>query len=200
MNEHDTNDDAALAALAQANPVAGGGEARAALFEQITRSDPVTSPVWRSAPAIVGGTAAVIAVTVVAGVLMTRGGSGTTTPADGTGDELTDPGGGFAGMCVELYSPEGLANREWAFDGVVESIDGFLGTFSVNEYYKGDLGESVTLQVGPLTGMTSVGDDTVLAVGERYLVSGHSDEAWGCGFSQPYSDDAAAEWQAALGG
>ncbi|MEX2080553.1 MAG: hypothetical protein WEC33_02970 [Dehalococcoidia bacterium] len=200
MNEHDTNDDATLAALAQANPVTGGSEGRAALFEQITRSDPVTNPAWRSAPAIVGGTAAVIAVTVVAGVLMTRGGSSTPTPADGTGDELTDPGGGFAGMCIELYSLERLPNREWAFDGVVESIEGFQATFSVNEYYKGDLGESVTLQAGPLTGVTSVGDDTVLAVGERYLISGDSDAAWGCGFSKPYSDDVAAEWQAALGG
>ena len=53
-------------------------------------------------------------------------------PDRGDTAETTEPNTGAA-SCVEMYSPETLSNRSWAFDGTVASIDGDRVTFTVNE-------------------------------------------------------------------
>jgi hypothetical protein len=48
-----------------------------------------------------------------------------------------------------------------------------------------------------MTGTTvTPGGGPTLVVGERYLVAGEDRFVWGCGFTQPYGEVAAAEWAA----
>ena len=125
--------------------------------------------------------------------------------------------------CVEEYSPQTLTHRAFAFDGTVESIElrrdpqlevdeeegGSLVpwvTLSVNRWYRGGSGDDVGVWIENLNMTTSVG--TIRAEpGTRLLVAGEPrwggaplDDpiAWPCGFTQPYTPKAAAEWESAL--
>jgi hypothetical protein len=116
--------------------------------------------------------------------------------------------GDSSAMCMEVYSPETLPNRQLAFDGTVTEIAddpgldfGVLVTFDVNQVYIGDLGDTVTLQA---SGLGGVGGDTVdseggpgMSVGDRLLISGDEGFAWTCGFSRTWSQEMADEWEAA---
>lgn len=115
------------------------------------------------------------------------------TGTEGAGPNQT-PGAGI-GSCVETYSGETLADRDFAFDGTVTAIDGDSVTFTVNEAYQGDVGETITLQAPGMTGtsVTSAGGPS-LAEDERYLVAGDDQFVWACGFTQPYDQAVAAEW------
>jgi hypothetical protein len=112
------------------------------------------------------------------------------------------PSGGapIIGSCVEQYSPANLANRDFAFDGTVVTIEGDEVTFTVNSPYRGVDGTEVTLTAEGMTGtaITSGGGPT-LVEGARYLVAGDEAFVWGCGFTQPYDPAVAAVWEAALG-
>ncbi len=126
---------------------------------------------------------------VAALALLLNPGSPAPEPSD-------DPGTGI-GSCVETYSPEALANREFAFDGTIESIDGDDVTFRVNEAFAGDgaAGGTLTLSAPGMSGrsITSAGGPT-LTIGDRYLVAGDGGFVWACGFTQPYDAAVAAEW------
>lgn len=120
--------------------------------------------------------------------------------------ESADSSGGTSlGSCVERYSPETLTARSFAFDGTVSSVEKGTTetgsdsvTFSVNRWYKGgDDGGSVTLKAFGVGGVTSAGSISGTA-GERLLVTGDEDTIWTCGFTQPYTTQAAAEWEAAF--
>lgn len=141
----------------------------------------------------VGGVAAAGIAGVAALVLLLNPGSPAPEPSD-------DPGTGI-GSCVETYSPEALANREFAFDGTIESIDGDDVTFTVNEAFAGDgaAGGTVTLGAPGMSGtsITSAGGPT-LTIGDRYLVAGDGGFVWACGFTQPYDAAVAAEWAEAI--
>jgi len=117
----------------------------------------------------------------------------------GAPDRVDDPGTGI-GSCVETYSTETLANRDFAFDGIVTGINGDRVTFSVNESFAGDPSTeaSVTLSAPGMSGtsVTSAGGPT-LTVGDRYLVAGDDEFVWPCGFTQPYDESVAAEWREA---
>ncbi len=106
-------------------------------------------------------------------------------------------GGGFA-SCAFEYTPETLAERELAFDGVITGVDGDDITFDVGEVFTGEVGDTVTLGGGVLLvggGTVSAGESD-LAVGDRALVAGDGGFAWACGFTQPYDDGVAAQWRA----
>jgi hypothetical protein len=105
-----------------------------------------------------------------------------------------DAGGGV-GICI-AFSVEELAMRDFAIDGTVTAVDGDQVTFAVNESFIGDLSGSVTL-TAPETSQTSLEGGIELVQGERYLVSGDENTVWGCGFTQAYSESAAAEWATA---
>jgi hypothetical protein len=115
------------------------------------------------------------------------------TPAPGPSD---DPGTGI-GSCVETYSLDALANRDFAFDGTVAAMDGDSVTFSVYEAFSGDASadDSITLNAQGMSGtsITSAGGPT-LTEGKRYLVAGDDEFVWACGFTQPYDEAVAAEW------
>jgi hypothetical protein len=148
-----------------------------------TRQPTATQRVW-------GIGLAAAAVAGVAALALTLNPGGGPAPSD-------DPGTGI-GSCVETYSPEALANRDFAFVGTVSAIDADEVTFDVAESFIGDVAGSITLTAPGMTGtsVTSAGGPS-LAVGERYLVAGDDTFVWACGFTQPYDEGVAAEWAAA---
>jgi hypothetical protein len=119
--------------------------------------------------------------------------------------------GGAAASCVEQYSPETLEKREVAFDGTVEAVTpAFAGEnadepgevrFRVQEWFAGGSGQQVTLKhYSPGEAAVTSAGGPGLTTGARLLVSGDGGFVWECGFTQPYSAEAAAEWRAALAG
>ena len=123
-----------------------------------------------------------------------------------------------AASCVEVYSPETLANRSFAFDGTIASIETRTDPklpadqreapwvwFVVHQWFKGGSGETVGIWMDGVNIETSAG--TVAAQeGTRLLVAGEprwggkpleDPLAWTCGFTQEWSEEAAAEWEAA---
>lgn len=121
----------------------------------------------------------------------------------------TQSTGGGAASCAFSYSPETLAERDHAFDGVVLSVEeGVLGpgsipypeiTFEVGESFNdADSGTVKLLGSGLGSGLDSSTQGPAIEVGGRYLVAGDAEFAWGCGFTRPYSDAAADVWRAAF--
>lgn len=127
--------------------------------------------------------------------------------------------GGAAASCVEEYSTETLAGRDFAFAGEVVAIaeaeadpaaegdrDGSVRvTFGVTEWFAGGGPEAVTVDM-PAAGTGSV-DAPVYDEGTRLLVSGEprfggepldAPVAWGCGFTRPWDAGTAAEWRTAF--
>jgi hypothetical protein len=153
-----------------------------------TRSTPRTRLAWA------GGLAAAGIAGVVAIVLLLN----PVNPATDPSNDPSDEPGTDIGRCVETYSAETLANRDFAFDGIVTAIEGDKATFAVDEVFQGDIGDSITLQASGMTGtsVTSVGGPS-LARGERFLVAGDDEFVWACGFTQPYNEAVAAEWREA---
>lgn len=174
--------------------------------------DPTPAPTWRRT-ALAGAIVAAVALGGVAVALQLAGdgpasdevAEPVTTPDDGTAPgageqpDVMPPGGGMA-MCIAVYSPETLADREVAFAGTVTAMEGDAITFDVEETFRGDLGESVTLGGAEFIGGVNPDNPTPVAVGDRLLVAGDGGFAWGCGFTQPYDEDVAATWRATLAG
>lgn len=189
-------DEELMEELTMANPVdhADVDEAKAeALFERIT-NEPARGDrhrLWLGRPALAGAALAV-AVLAIGGIwIATKGGGQASTPDGGTGP------GGSLGLCVEQYDLETLQNREFAFDGTVDGIDGTMVTFRVNQWFRGGEGDSVTLDGGTLLAITP-DSDTTLQPGGRYLVAGDETFAWGCGFTREYDSTTAQEWASTL--
>lgn len=184
-------------------------EARA-LFERITMTDTDThTPATRRRTVALAAAAAIVVALVGGAIAITGNGGGkdtadvaapSTTPED-TGAPIT-PGGTSTGSCVELYDLQTLANREVAFDGTVQQVEGDQVTFTVNQWYRGnDQSTEVTLAgAETLNGLTSAGPAATLEPGARLLVAGDGGFAWSCGFTQPYDADIAAEWAEVLKG
>lgn len=109
-----------------------------------------------------------------------------------------------SGSCIEQYSTQALAKRHFGFDGTITAVAKAASemgvdevTFKVNRWYKGGSAGSVTLKAVGFGGVTSAG--TIAAgIGDRMLVTGEDGMMWSCGFSQAYSAEVAAEWEAAF--
>lgn len=169
------------------------------------------------------------------GVLPTGAGpadqdGGVRVPGAGEHDSSPDPTAARSGplpdgraiSCVESYSPQALAGRAFAFDGVVVNVgpsvtdrggDGDLGlpgvTFEVREWFTGGGADTVTVDVqAPFAGSAEASDPAyAYGIGSRLLVSGEArwggsplEEpiAWACGFTRYHDRDTAADWRDAL--
>lgn len=123
---------------------------------------------------------------------------------------LVDDG---AMSCVERFTPATLADRDHAFagtitrvevaepgspDGETEAVSTTRVTFRVDEWFAGGSGDSVTLRTYAQPGMASSDETPEAAVGARLLVSGDAGFLWGCGFTQPYSAEAAQTFASAF--
>jgi hypothetical protein len=177
--------------LRHADPVRGApvpSISRARVWARIeeARMTTTTPPRRRLAP-WAAGIAAVAVTGAIAMLTMPGIGEGfTPTPSQ------RGPG---IGTCVETYSQETLANRDFAFDGTVTAIDGDEVTFGVADVFRGELAGSATFTATGMTGtsVTSAGGPS-LVIGQRYLVAGDDRFAWACGFTRPYDAAVAAEW------
>lgn len=125
----------------------------------------------------------------------------------GTGSGSGAAAGGSGGLASCLaFSVEALAEREWAFDGTVAEISPpqgdegpYVVRFDVTGWYRGGPETTATVETYDVTG-TSLNGALALEVGQRVLASGDDRYLWGCGFSVPYSEDAAAMFADAFGG
>lgn len=181
----------------------GDGPRARALYEEIVHMPTDTDP--RPAPPTLSRTSrlvlsllALAAVGVVAVLALNLVTSPSPEPAPVASDP--DPGevqgGGFA-SCAFEYTPETLAQRELAFAGAITSVDGDEITFDVDEVFRGEAGDTITLGGGVLLvggGTVSAGESN-LAVGDRVLVAGDGGFAWACGFTQPYDPTVADQWR-----
>ena len=203
-----------LTALRDADPLdpasvrpAHGAEGRA-LFERITMT---VMPTAENAPPVTSATrrrpmlaaAAVVLLLVAAAVtlVVTSNGRKDAGTPDARSDDVVagpiSPGGSSTGSCVELYDLTTLANREVVFDGTVTAVDGDSVTFRVGRWYRGGNAPEVRLNGAEgLAGVTSTGAGAgaPLELGTRLLVAGDGGFAWSCGFTQPYDDGVAAQW------
>jgi hypothetical protein len=107
-----------------------------------------------------------------------------------------------SGSCVEQYSRATLAKRDFAFDGTIEAVAKASSetgadqmTFTVNRWYRGGPAREVTLSAYGVGTVTSAGSISG-GIGDRLLVTGDDDSERICGFTQPYSAEVAAEWEA----
>jgi hypothetical protein len=119
---------------------------------------------------------------------------------------------------VARFSPETVRERAFAFDGTVELVEMRVDpklpvedgqrpdlawvAFNVNQWFNGGDSETVEIWVDPRTpgGVWPLEPgDRLLAAGEyRWGQPPEDPLAWGCGFTQPYSPKAAAEWADAM--
>lgn len=170
----------------------------------------------RPAPWLLAAAVAVVLAGVV-GVIVRSGDDSTTADDlalvdDGAADPInpdgveTDPGAAGESSvtsCVESYDLDTLGNREYAFDGTVESVDGNDMTFTVNEWFSATTvdGEAatVTLDHQGLSGMLFGPEGPTFDPGTRVLVAGDGGFVWSCGFTQLYDEAVAGQWRTALG-
>lgn len=143
--------------------------------------------------------------------------SGMADPTDDRAGPLPD-GGGVS--CVDSYSTATLADRGFAFDGVVlatgssvsdrggeSDLDLSSATFKVRKWYVGGSDGQVTVDVQtvmPSPEMSEAVAGEGYGIGSRLLISGElrwggspldAPIAWGCGFSRYYDEEAAAMWR-----
>ncbi|MEU4469943.1 hypothetical protein [Micromonospora sp. NPDC023888] len=156
--------------------------------------------------------------TALSGSLATDGDN----PTKDRSGPLPDSG---AASCVEVFTPETLASRAFAFDGVVATIGpartnrpgvdrlDLVGvTFTVGEWFSAGTASRVTVDMAPpVTGTHDPTAETFTsyAVGSRLLVSGGPRQprpggsplddaiAWGCGFTRYYDQSTAQSWRQA---
>jgi hypothetical protein len=151
--------------------------------------------------------------TVVFALVLPVAASGCSGPDNNNPGQASAQQHDSASSCASSYSQAALAERTWAFDGVATSIgagdDSHLGlvpvtTFRVKHWYKGGSGSVVTVQFS----FGNTEDQSLRGgIGTRLLVAGEprwggppldDPVAWGCGFTQKWSEQAEREWETAF--
>jgi hypothetical protein len=169
-----------------------GARARALFQEVVSMDTQQKESKLRNGPAVTPRLA-IAGVAAVALVIAGIGVFGDTPEAILGGEPIAS-----AALCVETYDLSTLANREVAFDGTVASIDGSQVRFAVNHWYRGGVGDEVSLNAQGLTEITSL-DGPGIEVGQRYLVSGSGGFVWACGFTMTYDSGVAQDWAGVFG-
>ena len=113
------------------------------------------------------------------------------------------------GSCVEQYSVGTLAERGYAFEGVITDVAGpsdpsspdpadptTTVTFEVVRWFWGGSGPSAERRTYSLA---SSAGELDASIGARLLVAGDEDFIWSCGFTQPATDRARSDYEAAAG-
>jgi hypothetical protein len=138
-------------------------------------------------------------------------------PAAPSGTGSVAIGGGTEMMCAEVYGPDTVTARTFAFAGTVVEIaepgppdEGGVAyaqvTFQVEEWFRGGGADRFTISMSPPGQLTSV-DTATYQVGSRLLVSGEdlwgsasldTPVAWPCGFTRTHSASMAEEWRQAF--
>ena len=150
---------------------------------------------------------------------------GGTTPGNDPGLLASDQTGpGMSAMCIEVYSPETIVHRTFAFDGTVRNIEikdvpggeldgGFQEywvTFDVHRWYAGGEGDEASVWMNSrwIVESDTIGpENEPFGLGSRLLVSGEPRDgatgdplAWtACGFTKVHTPELADEWAGAFG-
>jgi hypothetical protein len=158
-------------------------------------------------------------ISVLAGVALLGAACGRAGDRQSAREDVEGGPVAVSNTCVQTYSPDTLIERSFAFDGTVASIelrtDSHLPdgenevpwvTFVVNQWFRAGSAPRIGVWMDSLNIETSAG--TIEAEpGARLLVAGEprwggdpleDPIAWACGFTQPWTPEAAAEWQAAF--
>lgn len=162
--------------------------------------DPIATRGSRRGVATLGLVAASLAAAAVATVAVIGGNRAAPTPDASW--LMSD-----AGMCVERYSPGTLPNRDYAFEGVIAAVEppadalgNELGgapttvTFDVERWFWGGSGGEVSVRTYSAATSEEAAEGSI---GAHLLVSGDEDFLWSCGFTQPFSEGAAGQFEAA---
>lgn len=119
------------------------------------------------------------------------------------------------GQCATTYTPEHLTQRAWAFDGTIVRIgtDTSTGrthrtaTFDVHRRLRGaTTTDTITVRFDFPAGNTDSAAARDAAIGQRFLVTGGTADtpsealpiAYGCGYTQPWSQETAELWERVL--
>jgi hypothetical protein len=114
------------------------------------------------------------------------------------------------GRCVEQYSADTLPNRDYAFEGVVAAVDppansdpdpggsATTVTFDVQRWFWGGTEDRVSLKTYAVPPVST--EAVEASIGAHVLVSGDAEFFWSCGFTKPFSEGAAGEFEAAAAG
>lgn len=181
---------------------------RSELMQSVSRQQRQSpSAWWKTRTALMAAAASVLAGGAITAVLLTGNPSGDAPPGPpihGNGNAL--------GSCVEQFSLEALARRDFAFDGTVREVippqnpeaEGPAAAgevvFEVHRWYKGGAADSITLRTYELPGViTSIEGSLDLSIGSRLLASGDDVYLWSCGFSMPYTEGNAQLFEEAFG-
>jgi len=155
----------------------------------------------RSYGPILAASAAAAAI-AVAIVVSARSGA-----PNGDASWLTGPA---QASCVEQYSPDTLAQRSWAFEGVITDVHGPADPdspdpadmtttirFDVVKWFWGGAGAEASRRTYSVASSAGALD---ASIGARLLVSGDEDFVWSCGFTQPVTERGRSEFEAAASG
>ena len=112
------------------------------------------------------------------------------------------------GSCVERYSAETLPDRDYAFEGVVAAVQppadphgndpgatATTVTFDVRRWFWGGIGGQISLRTYATPPASTGAVDA--SIGAHLLASGDGDFLWSCGFTKPFGEGAAGEFEAA---
>ena len=132
-------------------------------------------------------------------VLDDSGGSGDAdTAAEPTSISLALPDSGPAmGMCM-AFDPALLSDMDLALSGTVTATDDDSVTLDVDRWYRGGDADKVELEhTGAATQVAL--DGIAFEDGARYLVTATDGTVVTCGYSQPWSEELAAQFAQAFG-
>ena len=176
-------------------------------WDERARTLPQPMPL-RSAPRrglALAGAAAAVAIVAAIGVVVGSADRDTEAPR---ADASWLVGQGI-GSCVEQYSVETLAERGYAFEGLITDVAGpsdpaspdaadqtTTVTFEVVRWFWGGSGPSAERRTYSLA---SSAGELEASIGARLLVAGDEDFIWSCGFTQPATDAARSDYEAAAG-
>jgi hypothetical protein len=167
---------------------------------------------------------AVSAMCVVLAPAMSSCGGGDRAPgsADASAGETepVDPTAGRSGSladdvvesCVESYTPTAVADRAFAFEGVVIDIGQSVSdrgdggdlslpgvTFQVNQWFEGGDGSIFTVDLQAPEGSYGIGSRLLVSGESRWGEPDLTDAiAWGCGFTRYYDAETAQSWENAF--
>jgi hypothetical protein len=160
---------------------------------------------WTRVRGVVLAAASLAVAGLLAVVAIEAGGGGGPTAAPDASWLMTTQG-----SCVERYSAETLPTRGYAFEGVVAAVDppanpegkdpgGATTTvdFDVRRWFWGGTEDRASLRTYATPPVSTEALDT--SIGAHLLVSGDEDFLWSCGFTKPFSEGAAGEFEAAAG-
>jgi hypothetical protein len=150
--------------------------------------------------------AAAVAIVAVIGAVVVSGDNSDTEAPRADASWLVAQG---SGSCVERYSVETLADRGYAFEGVITDVAGpsdptspdpggqtTTVSFDVVRWFWGGSGPSATRRT---YSVASSAGELDASIGARLLVAGDEDFIWACGFSQQATETARSDYEAAAG-